>query len=287
MEDKWSDWLLRKRFGGDEQAAARGMAMLRGIRDTVLDGAAPKPGETLLDIGAGDGLIAFGAVQRIGSSGVVILLDVSQPLLDHAAASAREMGVMDQCRFVRASAERLDGIADASVDAVTCRSVLIYVAAKQDAFREMHRVLRPGGRISVWEPINRFEAESPAGLLGALTAAEPRLGLRLRDYYRDLQPLDTDPMLNFDERDLFRFCEEAGFRTVVLTTKLLSVPAPSARWEAVIHSAANPNVPSLHEAMEQVFNPSERRAFEDALRPLVEVGGHPHRSATAHLIATK
>ena len=50
-----------------------------------------------------------------------------------------------RCTFVRAAADSLDGVRDASVDAVTTRSVLIYVKDKAAAFREFYRVLKPGG----------------------------------------------------------------------------------------------------------------------------------------------
>lgn len=66
------------------------------------------------------------------------------------------MGGLDRCRFVRAAAEDLGPIPDASVDVVTTWSVLIYVADKRRAFAEFFRVLKPGGRASLFEPINRF-----------------------------------------------------------------------------------------------------------------------------------
>jgi arsenite methyltransferase len=68
--------------------------------------------------------------------------------------TAEAMGVSERCSFVRASAEDLTGIADASVDVVTTRSVLIFVADKDRAFGEFFRVLTPGGRASLHEPIN-------------------------------------------------------------------------------------------------------------------------------------
>jgi ubiquinone/menaquinone biosynthesis C-methylase UbiE len=90
----------------------------------------------VLDVGAGDGLIAFGALNRLGPSGRVIFSDISQDLLDHCRAAAAAEGQLDRCRYVLASAESLTGIADASVDVVTARSVLIYVKDKAAALRE-------------------------------------------------------------------------------------------------------------------------------------------------------
>ena len=86
----------------------------------------------------------------------MIFSDISQPLLDRCRSAAELAGVLDSVGFVQASADGLSPIADRTVDVVTTRSVLIYVDRKDVAFREFHRVLRPGGRLSLFEPINRY-----------------------------------------------------------------------------------------------------------------------------------
>ena len=102
----------------------------------VLDRARLAPGQTLLDVGTGDGLIAFGALERLGPTGQVIFSDISQDLLDHCRAAASAEGLLDRCRFVLTPADQLTGVPDASADAVTTRSVLIYVKDKAQAMRE-------------------------------------------------------------------------------------------------------------------------------------------------------
>jgi arsenite methyltransferase len=98
--------------------------------------------------------IAFGALERVSPSGHVIFSDISQDLLDHCQAAAAAEGLLDRYQFVLTSADCLTDVADASVDNVTTRSVLIYVKDKAAALREFYRVLRPGGRVSLFEPIN-------------------------------------------------------------------------------------------------------------------------------------
>ena len=88
------------------------------------------------------------ALERLGPSGHAIFSDISQDLLDHCHAAAAAEERPDWCRFVLASADSLDRIADASVDVVTTRSVLIYVKDKAAALRAFHRVLRVGGRMT-------------------------------------------------------------------------------------------------------------------------------------------
>jgi ubiquinone/menaquinone biosynthesis C-methylase UbiE len=287
-QDKWSEWLLQKRFGGDQQAAEAGMRVLLGVRDAVLKRADLHAGDTLLDVGAGDGLIAFGALDRVGAAGRVILADISQPLLDHARRLAQDMGVSERCSFVNAPAEDLDPIDDASVDAVTTRSVLIYVKDKLAAFREFHRVLKPGGRLSLWEPINRVaETFAPGWYWGAGVEGVEALSERLGAFYRALQPLDSDPMLDFDERDLLRQCEEAGFRYVRVTLSIHTAPARPASWAGWLNTSGNPNIPSRADEMQQLFTDDERALFESAVRPRIEAGGQLQRSAVAHLVAVK
>jgi ubiquinone/menaquinone biosynthesis C-methylase UbiE len=73
----------------------------------------------------------------------VVFADISRDLLGQCERLADVAGVRDRCRLVEASAEQLAPVETASVDAVTVRSVLIYVADKEAAFGEFARVLRP------------------------------------------------------------------------------------------------------------------------------------------------
>jgi arsenite methyltransferase len=179
--DRWAEWILNRRFGGDEGAAAEMLDGLGKVRDRVLDGAEVRDGETVLDVGCGDGLIAFGALERVGEGGRVIFSDVSQDLLD----VSRELADGDaRCEFVLAGADDLLPIANESVDVVTTRSVIIYVSDKRAAFGEFSRVLRPGGRLSMFEPINRFSYPEPDGVFLGLDVQEIwPLARRVRDRY--------------------------------------------------------------------------------------------------------
>ena len=88
-QDIWSDWLLKRRFGGNSAQLEAVLAHLGPIRDKVLLHAQLREGQTLLDVGSGDGLIAFGALQQTPNSRVVFS-DISQELLDHARQIATD-----------------------------------------------------------------------------------------------------------------------------------------------------------------------------------------------------
>ncbi len=242
----------------------------------------------MLDVGAGDGLIAFGALDRVGEAGAVIFSDISRDLLDHSRSLAGRMGVLDRCRFLNAPADDLSALADASVDVVTTRSVLIYVAAKDRAFREFHRVLRPGGRLSIFEPINRFAFPEPEHLFfGYDVTAVTDLARKVRAVYLRLQPPESDPMLNFDERDLLAGAQGAGFAELRLELEAEIGSRQPREWGNFVATAGNPRIPTLQEAMRQALTPDEAARFEAHLRPLVERGEGTKRMATAYLWATR
>lgn len=224
--DPWAAWLLGRRHGGDAERLKRTLQALYPVRDRVLANAALTAGDTLLDVGTGDGLIGFAALEAVGDGGTVIFGDISEALLGECRKLARRMGVLDRCAFVRASADDLAELPSESVDAVTTRSVLIYVHDKQRALREFHRVLGPGGRLSIFEPINSFRFPRPRNrFCGYDVGPVQDLADKVRAVYRQAAA-DERPMLDFDERDLFAFAEKAGFREIHLDYSAEIVPRP-------------------------------------------------------------
>jgi len=285
VKDRWAEWLTYKRYGGDTEAARRGLDELSRWRDRVLANARLSEGESLLDVGCGDGLIGFGALER--GAGMVVFSDVSRDLLDACHEAATDLGVLDRCRFLRASADDLTSLADGSVDVVTTRSVLIYVDDKASAFVEFSRVLRPEGRISLFEPINRFARPSADTWAGYDLGAIPDISRKVRAVYSALQPPDSDPMLNFDERDLIDLAERAGFFPIHLDLEARLTALEPRGWDGFLNSAGNPLIPTVAESMQQALTPAEQKRFVAHLRPLVEGGHGMSRMATAYLWAGK
>ena len=293
MTDRWAAWVLERRFG-DPGEAARTLESLAPVRERVLEAAQIESGDAVLDVGAGDGLIAFGALSLVGGEGKVIFADVSQELLDVSRELAAELEALDRCEFVLARAENLAPLADESVDVVTTRSVVIYVDDKQRAFDEFQRVLKPGGRLSIFEPINRFTFPEPQGHLGGfdLTSVAP-LVERVRDTYNQLAGSGESTLIDFDERDLLEFAERAGFRKVELTYEAKIEHGGGAHWgselswETFIRIAPNPLAPSLAETIDQALTPEEAKRFVAHMRPLFESRVGTARSAVVYLRAVK
>jgi ubiquinone/menaquinone biosynthesis C-methylase UbiE len=286
--DRWAEWLLSRRHGDDAAVFERRLPNLHRFRDRVLDNAAIEPGDVILDIGAGDGLIGFGALERTGAPGRVIFSDISEDLLAECRRIAAGMGVEAQCEFVRASADDLHPIPNESVDVATTRSVLIYLDDKRPAFGELFRVLKPSGRLSIFEPINRFGwPEADHVFYGFDVRPVQHLAAKLKARYR--QP-DAHPLTNFDERDLFRCAEEAGFQQVRLeyTAELKAWTLDTTDWDVLLKMSGNPLDPTLGEELADALTPAEQTEFEAYLRPLVERGERRvGRSAEAFLTAVK
>jgi arsenite methyltransferase len=283
--DIWAEWLAERRYGGDPDVRRRMREHLVPVRDNVLDRAGLEASETLLDVGCGEGMIGFGALER--GAGHVVFSDISDDCLAFCRETAAALDVSDLCSFVNSGAEDLGEIGDASVDVVTTRSVLIYVSDKARAFREFLRVLRPGGRASIFEPINRFGmGERKQGFWGYAGDGVAELAARVDSVYEEIQPPE-DPMLDFDERDLVRLAEGAGFFPVELDLHAFVRPSEPRPWEAFLNSSGNPKIPTIGEAMDRVLTPEERERFTDHLRPLVEEGRGVWRMAQAYLTAVK
>ena len=283
--DIWAEWLAEHRHGGDPEVRREMLEKLGARRDKVLDRAGLAAGETLLDVGCGEGLIGFGALER--GAAHVVFSDISQDLLDFCRETSDALGLSDRCSFVKASAHDLTGVKDSSVDVVTTRSVLIYVAEKERAFSECFRVLRSGGRVSLYEPINRFGMdERVQGFWGYPSNGLHEFAERVEAVFGAIQPR-SDPILDFDERDLIRFAEDAGFFPIDLEYQAEIRPTDPKPWPAFANSSGNPKIPTIAQAMEEALTPEERERFASHLQPLVETGAGVWRMGNAYLAAVK
>ena len=279
QSDIWSEWLLRHRYGNDATYADSVRRAVERCADRVLDGAQLGPNKTLADIGTGDGAVALRALQRIGPTLQVIQTDISASLLRHAESLAERQRVRSQCTFHRCSAEDLQPIAETSVDAAVTRAVLAYVGHKGKALKELFRILKPGGVLSIAEPIFQDDALATLALKATLDTqpAEARdRFLTLMHRWKSAQFPDTEasmrstPLTNFSERDLLRWVQAAGFPEAHLELHIDTAYSKVPSWKVFLETSPHPQAPTLGAVMAERFSSDERRFFEQALRPIVE-----------------
>lgn len=290
--DRWSRWLLEQRDGGDERQRAVSLARLALVRDRVLENAGPLEGATLLDVGTGDGLVGLEALARVGADGTVIFSDISEALLEQARTVASQRGLAARARFVNTRAEDLAEIADGSVDVVSTRSVLMYVADKTQAFSAMYRVLRAGGRISLFEPINRLMFPEPDDRFwGYDVGSVVELAAKVKAVFgRRQDPTTYTAMMGFDDRDLLQLAQAAGFQRLHVECHMIVEPGAAirnVRLQTLLDCAPNPLAPTVREAFAASLTEPEQERLLAELGQAMAEGRCVQRSAVAYVVAQK
>lgn len=296
ITDEWFDWLMHRRHGGDSNAENFIQAQTAYYADRVLSGARLGPHGTLLDVGTGDGLVAFKAIEQVGPSLNVILTDISPALIRHVERTATERGVRGQCKFFECSAEKLAGIDDEQVDAVVTRAVLAYVPDKSAAMREFFRVLKPGGRVSMCEPIMRDDALATYALKKMIDAQSPEfrdrfleLQCRIRSaqFPNTIEKISESPLTNFTERDLFRLAQDAGFVDVHMEFHIDSYSTSQTSWNAFLESSPHPLAPPVKQILDEHFSKQDIEFFTEKFMPIIVAGQSAGTSRNAYLTAAK
>jgi SAM-dependent methyltransferase len=135
-----------------------------------------RAGETVVDLGSGGGLDVFLAARKVGPTGRAIGIDMTPAMVERARRGAAAAGYTN-VEFHLASIDRLP-LADASVDCVISNCVINLAADKPAVFREIARVLRPGGRVAVSDialkrPLPDAIAKDVTAYVGCIAGAIP------------------------------------------------------------------------------------------------------------------
>ena len=137
-----------------------------------------KPGETVLDLGSGAGLDVFLAAQRVGAAGKAIGVDMTPEMLAKARANAvtfKERTGLGNTEFLEGQIEALP-LPDAMVDVVLSNCVLNLSPDQAQAWKEIGRVLKPGGRVSISDmvllrPLPEVVRQDVEALVGCIAGA--------------------------------------------------------------------------------------------------------------------
>lgn len=187
----------------------------------LMEAAALRPGEDVLDVACGTGLIARLAAAQVGESGSVTGLDVNPLMLQVARdETPAHLGI----DWLQAPAESIP-LDDASFDSVLCQMGLMFFEDKPGALREFTRVLRPGGRVALNLP-------GPAPAL--FEAMHDALG---RHFGAQAAGFVTAVFALHDPKQIESLLADAGFRDVDVRhgTVKLELPAPSEfLWQYIL-----------------------------------------------------
>ena len=178
----------------------------------VVEAAHLQPGQRVLDVACGTGILAREAVARVGSTGSIVGLDPNPGMLAVAERLAPAV------EWQQGTAESLP-FPDQSFDAVISQFGLMFFTDRYQALREMLRVLTPGGRIAVavWDSLDNIPAyASEVALLEGVA------GQRAADALRA-------PFVLGDRKELAALFAGAGFTSVAIATQRGTAQFPSIR----------------------------------------------------------
>lgn len=117
-----------------------------------------KEGETVLDLGSGAGIDVFLSANKVSKSGKVIGIDMTDEMLEKARKNATD-GNYTNVEFRKGDIEKNIPVEDGTIDAVISNCVINLTTDKTSAFKEVHRILREGGRMIISDLVTDRELD--------------------------------------------------------------------------------------------------------------------------------
>lgn len=217
-ELNWSKWLEKSRFDYmTEEQKQQTMNWLFSVRNAVLSNANIKYNDVVIDIGTGNGLLAFGAIEKISNQGRVIFSDKFEDCVETCKSIAEEMDISKPHDFLLSDCCDIK-LPNNYVDKALMRSVLVHVLDKRQAFSEVYRILKPNGVFSAFEPVIRSNTRC-SELISASDVSDYSDFKKAED---EFMCSEFDPLTNFDETTISKDLDEIGFSDGVLDKQVVS-----------------------------------------------------------------
>lgn len=224
----------------------------------LIQRAHPQPGERVLDIACGNGIVARNVAPRVGPQGIVIGLDVNPNMISMARAAAERDHVAIE--WYTSPAEQLP-FSDENFDLVFCQFGLMFFTDRHAAIKEMHRVLRTGGRVvlSVWQGLDRHP------------------------FYQTLHEVSRQHLGKSsvqavfslgDSEELRKLLTDAGFQHVEIEPMSITARFPQPDefldWEIDVDPAETPALRNLDPEAQQVILATVRQDMQRALDEVMQ-----------------
>lgn len=246
------------------------------IGAAVIERAALRPGENVLDVGCGCGATSLAAARAVAPGGEVRGLDLSAPMLARAAERAREEGLRNLC-FERGDAQTVT--LPQRFDVLLSRFGVMFFDAPEAAFANLRRALRPGGRVAFacWQAIGRNPWMTvPVGAVAKVVSLPPPPA-----------PDAPGPFAFADDARVRRILDAAGFTDVALESFERELAIGPGDLDGAVHMmlSMGPAATALREAPDGAAKEAEvAAAVREALAPYLRSDGV--RMASASWIVT-
>jgi ubiquinone/menaquinone biosynthesis C-methylase UbiE len=272
MSADWDWGSAQLGSAAENYQAFMGPGMFRPFAEVLLAELEVSPGERVLDVACGTGVVSREAASRVGAAGGVTGVDLAEPMLDVARAQPPPDGT--EITYMQGSAEELPVDAGA-FDVATCQQGLQFFPDRAAALAQMRRALVPGGRLGIatWVELDRNPVMARiSDALGETLGAE-------------LGAMVNVPFALNDPDELRGLVEDAGFADVRVRERTLQAGYPSHTEAGRTIVLAGPLASAFSAAPSEAQKTFERRATELLGEYATEDGGLSAPMTTLELLA--
>lgn len=260
----WTEWLKNTRFAYmTEEQKTQTINWLLIVRNNILNLAEIKKGDTIIDIGSGTGLLAFGAYELIGNDGKIIVSDKFDDCLEECKKFAESLNIPESViDFKNIDASDIN-LPDQFVDVIVMRSVLCHILDKQKPMNEFYRILKREGRISFYEPVISSNARNYELVdIDKLDIAD-----KIVQAEESIMNNSNNPLTNFSAETIQENLHDAGFREVLIkpVVETSTYPVKEGMIDTWLSAAPSPGSKSMTDLLLEHLTKEEFLTYKEFL----------------------